>query len=98
MTHRRPLIAGIAQSLPDVDPESAARFIAGDAPATALSSAPVEDRRPRSPLTTRLRADYAAALKRASLERQLHGETPSQVQDILEEALGPWLKAHGYLP
>ena len=98
MTPRRPLVAGIAQSLPDVDPESAARFIVGDAPATAQPAAPAEDRRPRSPLTTRLRADYAAALKRASLERQLHGETPSQVQDILEDALGPWLQTHGYLP
>ena len=52
----------------------------------------------RSPLTTRLRADYAAALKRASLERQLSGTTPSTLQDMLEEALGPWLKTHGYVP
>ncbi len=51
----------------------------------------------RSPLTTRLRSDLATALKRASLERQLAGQAPNTVQDILEEALEPWLKEHGYL-
>jgi len=51
----------------------------------------------RSPLTTRLRSDIGAALKRASLERQLAGLTPHTVQDILEEALEPWLLSHGYL-
>ncbi|MGL4552756.1 MAG: hypothetical protein ACRC33_16395 [Gemmataceae bacterium] len=51
----------------------------------------------RLPLTTRLRGDYAAALKRASLERQLAGQEPNTLQDILEEALGPWLRANGYV-
>ena len=51
----------------------------------------------RSPLTTRIRSDLATALKRASLERQLSGEKPNTVQDILEEALQPWLKGKGYL-
>lgn len=51
----------------------------------------------RSPLTTRLRSDLGEALKRASLERQLAKQTPNTVQDILEEALEPWLKDHGYL-
>jgi hypothetical protein len=49
------------------------------------------------PLTTRIRTDLATALKRASLERQLSGEKPNTVQDILEEALEPWLKGKGYL-
>lgn len=49
-------------------------------------------------LHTRVRQDYAVALKRATLERQIRGETPNTVQDIVEEALGPWLAAHGYLP
>ena len=52
----------------------------------------------RVPLTTRLRQDIAAALKRASLERQLAGVQPNSLQDILEEALEPWLKGNGYLP
>ena len=51
----------------------------------------------RVPLTTRIRPELAAALKRASLERQLAGQTPNTVQDILEQALEPWLKAQGYL-
>lgn len=51
----------------------------------------------RLPLTVRLRADYAAALKRASLERQLQGVLPNTLQDILEEALEPWLREHGCL-
>jgi hypothetical protein len=51
----------------------------------------------RSSFTTRLRTDIAVALKRASLERQLAGQTPYTVQDIVELNLEPWLKAHGYL-
>jgi hypothetical protein len=51
----------------------------------------------RASITTRLKADVAAALKRASLERQLAGLTPHTVQDIIEEVVEPWLKRHGYL-
>jgi hypothetical protein len=51
----------------------------------------------RSPLTTRIKTELATALKRASLERQLAGEVPNTVQDILEEALEPWLREHGFL-
>lgn len=51
----------------------------------------------RVPLTTRIRSDFAAALKRASLQRQLDGVSPHTLQDILEEALEPWLRSHGYL-
>ena len=51
----------------------------------------------RMPLTTRIRTDYATALKRASLERQLSGTIPNTLQDILEEALEPWLRSNGYL-
>jgi hypothetical protein len=48
-------------------------------------------------LTTRMRADFAEALKRASLERQLQKVKPNTLQDILEEALEPWLRSNGYL-
>jgi hypothetical protein len=51
----------------------------------------------RVPLTTRIRTDFGNALKRASLQRQLEGVEPNTVQDILEEALEPWLREHGYL-
>jgi hypothetical protein len=51
----------------------------------------------RVPLTTRVRSEFASALKRASLERQLKGVLPNTLQDILEEALEPWLRSNGYL-
>ncbi|MHC5540635.1 hypothetical protein ACYOEI_20650, partial [Singulisphaera rosea] len=51
----------------------------------------------RVPLSTRMRSDFAAALKRASLERQLEGVEPNTLQDILEQAVEPWLRNNGYL-
>lgn len=52
----------------------------------------------RVSISTRMRADLAVALKRASLERQLQGVEPNTVQDILEEAIEPWLRSHRYIP
>lgn len=51
----------------------------------------------RVPVGARIRTELAAALKRASLERQLRGIEPYSIQDILEEALEPWLQRNGYL-
>ncbi len=51
----------------------------------------------RVPLTIRCRSDFAAVLKRASLQRQLDGVFPHTLQDIFEEAVEPWLKNNGYL-
>ena len=51
----------------------------------------------RTHFTTRLRTDFATAVKRASLERQLGSQFPNTVQEILEEALEPWLRRNGYL-
>ena len=44
-----------------------------------------------------MREDFAGALKRASLERQLAKVEPNTLQDILEQAVEPWLRANGYL-
>lgn len=49
------------------------------------------------PVTVRLRPEIAGALKRASLERQLQGEELYTQQDIVEQALEPWLREEGYL-
>lgn len=49
------------------------------------------------PVTVRLRPEIAGALKRASLERQLAGEELYTQQDIVEQALEPWLREEGYL-
>jgi hypothetical protein len=70
---------------------------AGPVKAEAAPPGPKSGSPARVPLTTRVRADYSTALKRASLERQLNGEQPNTLQDILEQALEPWLRTHGYL-
>ena len=49
------------------------------------------------PVTVRLRPEIAAALKRASLERQLAGDEPNTQQEIVEQALQPWLRSEGVL-
>jgi hypothetical protein len=49
------------------------------------------------PITVRLRPEIAGALKRASLERQLTGDDPFTQQEIVEQALEPWLRSGGYL-
>jgi len=50
------------------------------------------------PLTARIPAELFMTLKKASFERQLQGIKPSSFQDIVVEALTPWLHEHGYLP
>lgn len=49
------------------------------------------------PVTVRLKPELAAALKRASLERQLAGEDVYTQQDLVELALEPWLREQGFL-
>lgn len=109
MVERRPLVAGLKTN-GDGNPDRESMFVFG---AKAESSTPPPsqtqsttadahvEKTPvsigRVPLTTRVRTDFATALKRASLERQLNGQVPSTLQDILEEALGPWLRANGYV-
>lgn len=103
MAERRSLTEGL-KATPVVDVSVAREFIhAGKAPNAARqaptpatdATAPVVN---RAPISTRIRADYAAALKRASLERQLKGVEPNTLQDILEQAIEPWLRTNGYLP
>ncbi len=103
MADRRPLIDGLKPPPAPIDRAVETAFVFGPktTPPVVEEPAPVPPTPPpvsRSPLTTRIRADYAAALKRASLERQLSGTTPHTLQELLEEALEPWLKAHGYVP
>ena len=49
------------------------------------------------PVTVRLRPELAGALKRASLERQLAGEEAYTQQELVEQALEPWLRSLGYV-
>jgi hypothetical protein len=108
MAVRKSLIDGL-KTTGTVDPSREKAFVYADAPKAhppVATPAASETRdgsgqtggpTGRVPLTTRIRGDYAAALKRASLERQLSGTKPNTLQDILEEALQPWLRANGYL-
>jgi hypothetical protein len=108
MVERRSLVDGVKAG--SVDPSLEKSFVYGSKPKPEHEDyAPPAAATPegkgaqsgnalgRVPLTTRVRSDYAAALKRASLERQLAGQTPNTLQDILEEAVGPWLRSNGYL-
>ncbi len=95
MVERRSLLDGITTSPPPVDPDIEKAFVFG-AKATPVDTVPAPVVA-RAPLSTRIRADYAAALKKASLERQLKNITPNSLQSILEEAIEPWLKQNGYL-
>jgi cell pole-organizing protein PopZ len=90
MNERRSLTEGIEpKQTPPANPDTIQKqFVYGE-------------KQPKEParvlVSTRIRGDYARALKHASLQRQLDGITPNTLQDILEEAIKPWLKKHGHL-
>ena len=95
MGERRSLTDGIKPASPPIDPQKEREFIQGaksNVPQQA-SASPFS----RVPISTRIRAEYADALKRASLERQLNKQEPNTLQDILEEAIEPWLRNNGYI-
>ena len=111
MAQRRSLTEG-AKAAEEVDPALVEEFVYNRKPKAAkesLAQGPESVAEPaegkgraagqvgRAPLTIRFRSNFAAALKRASLQRQLEGVTPNTLQDILEEAVEPWLRANGYL-
>lgn len=101
MHERRSLVEALKQT-PTVDPKIEKEFVfqakplAQSEPPPSIAT-PAPSTVSRSPISTRIRSDFAAALKRASLERQLAGIEPHTLQDILEEAIEPWLKTNGYL-
>lgn len=103
MAERRSLTEGLkatppAIAPPTIDIAKEKAFVFGDKeqPRPAAPVVPAATLN-RTPISTRIRDDFARALKRASLERQLEGREPNTLQDILEEAIEPWLKANGYL-
>jgi hypothetical protein len=102
MAERRSLAEGIKQT-PTQLTSRERDFVYGDKPSAADQSPAVPAngatvaQLSRVPISTRMRGDFAQALKRASLQRQLAGTEPNTLQDILEEAVEPWLRNNGYL-
>jgi hypothetical protein len=101
MTERRPLTDGLHSTRPAtpvVTSQLEREFVHGPNAAEKAPITPVVPSPPnRVAMSTRIRTEFASALKRASLERQLNGVEPSTLQDILEEAIEPWLKNNGYI-
>ena len=93
MADRRTLTEGLKATPPPIDTGRERDFVFAGKEAPAGGAVTLS----RTPISTRVRADFALALKRASLERQLKAISPNTLQDILEEAIEPWLKANGYL-
>jgi hypothetical protein len=102
MSGRRTLTEGLKTQAPSVDPKKEKEFVYGQKPESSASPATIEkpsagNAPARVPLSTRMRSDFAEALKTASLQRQLKKIQPNTLTDILEEAVEPWLRKHGYL-
>ena len=107
MKDRRPLSEGLKPPAPPVDLETARRFIHAEklSAETGEGGQPVAPK--QSPSATQnlsRRPDQHANSRRlcrgfetCSLERQLNGTEPNTLQDILEEAIEPWLKNNGYI-
>lgn len=104
MKDRRSLVDGLKQT-PTLDRKTEQDFVFQHkspvaeppkpaSPSTGPASAAAVA---RSPLSTRIRLDYAEALKRASLQRQLEKVEPNTISEILEAALKEWLTSHGHL-
>lgn len=99
MAERRSIVEGMKVSDPKEETQRARellRLSKAIAPDTTPQIQPAQQIA-RAPISSRMRTDFQAALKRASLENQLAGREPSSVQDILEQAVEPWLKNNGYL-
>lgn len=101
MAERRSLIDGLKSTPAPMDVHKQEKeFVYAEKEKAAEAKAPPAPTVPaisRVPISTRMRSDYAKALKNASLQRQLNGTEPNTLQDILEEAVEPWLKSNGYL-
>jgi hypothetical protein len=98
MKERRPLTEGLKPPAPAVDTQVERDFVYQNKSGGQKQQATAAPNLNRVPLSTRIRADFAAALKRASLERQLNSVEPNTLQDILEQAIEPWLKSYDYIP
>jgi hypothetical protein len=101
MAERRSLVSGVLDQEPPREEIDA--FVYGSKPkppsqaSLPESSGILPQYYVRVPLTTRVSPEVASAVKRASLTRQLQGQEPFHVQEIMEEALVTWLQSNGYV-
>jgi hypothetical protein len=100
MAERRSLVDGVT----DVSEDDFNNFVYGGKPKSkAGPSSPAGEPsilpqfQGRVPLTTRVSPEIATSLKRASLSRQMNGQEPCYVQEIMEQALETWLRSNGYV-
>lgn len=100
MVERRSLVDGLKQT-PAIDPEVERKFIRQNTPTRPAEptreSVPSRNSVTRVPFSSRIDGTIADALKRASLQRQLDKIEPNAIGEIIEAALEPWLRSHGYL-
>jgi hypothetical protein len=89
MAERRTLIEGMKNTPPPIERHREKEFVYGTDPSAEKQAGQV---------VALSAPDFAEALKRTSLERQLAKVQPNTISDILEVALEPWLKSNGYLP
>jgi hypothetical protein len=97
MVNRRSLTEGIKPPSSPVPQQVEKAFVYGEKPSAPEVARSTSQPLGKAPISTRIRGDFAAALKRASLQRQLDSVMPNTLQGILEEALEPWLKSNGYI-
>lgn len=99
MAERRPLVEGLKTAPPAVPTAREQEFVYGKQPPSPSTTKPaaVPASAGSSTLGTRIRTDFADALRHASLDRQLKRIEPNTIRDILEEAIEPWLRSNGYL-
>lgn len=97
MSDRRTLVEGMKATPPPIDAGKEKDFVYGEKPKPPHAATPTTATVVRVPFSTRIRKEFSEALKRASLERQLKGIEPNSLQDILEQAIEPWLKSNGYI-
>jgi hypothetical protein len=97
MSERRTLTEGLKATPHAIDKSLETDFVYAEKSKPVQNTTPTTPTINRIPISTRIREDYSKALKRASLERQLKGLEPNSLQDILEEAIEPWLKSNGYI-
>lgn len=99
MAERRLIVEGMKVSDPKEETQQARELLRLSKAIAPDSTPPIQPVQQivRAPISSRMRTDFQAALKRASVENRLASKEPSSVQYILEQAVEPWLKQHGFL-